>query len=350
MAELPEETLAGRLAERRLARFVGRQAELELFDRAVSGADSFAVLYMHGPGGVGKTSLLAAFARMVETAGHVSIQVDGHRVMPSVDGFLDAVRRFLPVDERGVVEAPDDRRLVLLVDGYEDLGDIDDWMRTTFIPGLPSSSLVSLAARTPPRSDWRADPAWEEMLRVVSLRNLPTADCAAYLDRRGVEPSFLESFVEASHGHPLALALLCDLYDEGTDLGPDPVTVDIVGVLLGRFIESVPDRAHRRALEACAIARVTTASLLRFIGDSDAAQKHTCRAWTRQPTWELRGRVFRDGVPELRARKGAPRRGARGGCRRFSRSGGPPGVGAGCGRPAPCLDSEKRAARWFGCE
>ncbi len=289
MAELPDETLADRLAERRNARFVGRKAELELFDRAVSGADSFAVLYLHGPGGVGKTFLLAAFARMVAGSGQVTIQVDGHRVMPTIDGFLDAGRRFVPIDERGVVEVPKDGRLVWLIDGYDGLGDIDDWMRTAFLPGLPSSSLVVLAGRTPPGSDWRADPAWGEMLRVVSLRNLPVADCAAYLDRRGVEQSLLDSFVAASHGHPLALALLCDLYDEGSDIGPDPVNTDIVRVLLARFIESVPDRVHRRALESCAIARVTTTSLLRSIGDSDSAEE--LFEW-------LHGLSFIESVPE----------------------------------------------------
>ncbi len=40
-------------------RFVGRQAELELVAAALAAeTPAFAVLYLHGPGGIGKTSLL----------------------------------------------------------------------------------------------------------------------------------------------------------------------------------------------------------------------------------------------------------------------------------------------------
>src|SRR3712207_8931679 len=52
--------LADRVAAVRHQRFVGRTAELDLF-RTVLLADQspFAVLHIHGPGGVGKTALLA---------------------------------------------------------------------------------------------------------------------------------------------------------------------------------------------------------------------------------------------------------------------------------------------------
>ena len=51
------------LVSRRRQRFVGRAAEIELF-RACLDAESpaFAVLFVHGPGGIGKSSLLDAFA------------------------------------------------------------------------------------------------------------------------------------------------------------------------------------------------------------------------------------------------------------------------------------------------
>ena len=65
------------------------------------------------------------------------------------------------------------------------------------------------------------------------------------------------------------------------------------------------------------MAFVTQPSVSTGRAQNNHALRHTCRAWTRQLAWGLRGWVFRDGVPELRARKAAPRRGARGGVAGF---------------------------------
>jgi hypothetical protein len=53
--------LADRLAVARRRRFVGRAAELALFASAGRPRAPFALLYVHGPGGVGKTVLLGEF-------------------------------------------------------------------------------------------------------------------------------------------------------------------------------------------------------------------------------------------------------------------------------------------------
>ena len=55
--------LAGRLSRERQRRFVGRLAERDLFRSAVTADElPFNVLYVYGPGGVGKTALLREFA------------------------------------------------------------------------------------------------------------------------------------------------------------------------------------------------------------------------------------------------------------------------------------------------
>lgn len=51
--------IADRLVAARRGRFVGRSDELELFCSALQTAEPpFAVLYVYGPGGIGKTTLL----------------------------------------------------------------------------------------------------------------------------------------------------------------------------------------------------------------------------------------------------------------------------------------------------
>ena len=59
----PRGSLGDVLAARRRARFVGRSAEIELFGVPSSPRDRpFSVMYLHGPGGVGKTRVCSRFS------------------------------------------------------------------------------------------------------------------------------------------------------------------------------------------------------------------------------------------------------------------------------------------------
>jgi hypothetical protein len=64
----------------------------------------------------------------------------------------------------------------------------------------------------------------------------------------------------------------CLRWAEGaTCLDPRSSITSLVGVLLRRFVDTVPSGPQRRALEVCALARVTTESLLRAaLGDERA--------------------------------------------------------------------------------
>ena len=178
---------------------------------------------------------------------------------------------------------------MVLVDTYERLAPLDDWLRTRFLPRLPANALTVIAGRSAPSSAWRADPAWRELLRVVSLRNLSPEDSRHYLRVCGVDPARHEELVEQSHGHPLGLSLLADVAVRGGDSAADPLTPDLVGTLLRRFVEITPSAHHRRALEVCALARLTNESLLHDVLESD--DTHEIFAW-------LRGLSFVESGPE----------------------------------------------------
>jgi hypothetical protein len=137
-----------------------------------------------------------------------------------------------------------------------------------------------IAGRKPPGSAWRADPAWRELLRVVSLRNLSPEDSRQYLHGCGVDPARHDQLVELAHGHPLGLSLLTDVVVRGGEAAADPLTPDLVGTLLRQFVEVAPSGLHRRALEVCALARVTTEALLREVLRLEDA--HELFAWLRE--------------------------------------------------------------------
>ena len=275
-------TLGDLLAARRRRRFVGRTSEVELFQLALETPDPpFLLLHIHGPPGIGKTSLLDVLAGLAADAGARVVRLDGRDLVPSPPAVLQALGVLeVPEGEGAIAGLSDSGRLVVLFDTYERLSPLDDWVRTRLLPRLPATALTVVAGRTPPDSAWRADPAWRELLRVVSLRNLSPEESRQYLQVCGVDPDRQEQLVELAHGHPLGLSLLADVVVRGGEAVADPLTPDLVGTLLQRFVEIVPSGLHRRALEVCAPARVTTEALLReVLGLEDA---HELFTWLRE--------------------------------------------------------------------
>ena len=280
MSDQPS-TLARRLRGARRRRFVGRDGELELFRAGleVPAGPDWAVLWIHGPGGVGKTALLGVLEEDAETAGVPAWRLDLRAVELSPAGFWSALAPLLGADDPEAALAAPGRR-VLLLDTYETAAGFDAWIREQFVPGLGEDTLVVIAGREPPGRGWREDPGWRELLRTLSLRNLPPGDARALLAAAGIGDDLHDRVLELTHGHPLALSLLVDVLAQREGAPPELAAApDVVGELLARFVADVPSRRHRAALEACAHTRVTTEGLLRVaLGGDDAGELF---AWLR---------------------------------------------------------------------
>ncbi|MBV9791869.1 MAG: ATP-binding protein [Chloroflexi bacterium] len=276
--------LADRLSAARHDRFVGRADELAVF-RAALIADElpFCLLHVYGPGGVGKTTLLQQFARFCQQAMIPVIALDGRSIDPSPDGFLHALRLALNLD---LSETPltalaaHPARQVLLIDTYEKLAPLDAWLRDHFLPNLPEQALIVLADRRPPALAWRTDPGWQALIRVLPLRNLSPDESQRYLTQRAVPFEQQRAVLNFTHGHPLALSLVADVFAQRQDIRFQPATApDVIKTLLEHFVQKVPGPAHRTALEACALVHLMTEALLcEMLGTPDA---HELFDWLR---------------------------------------------------------------------
>src|SRR3990172_1874522 len=88
--------MADRLSAARHQLFVGRAGEREFFRSALAAAEwPFQLLFVFGPGGVGKTALLLEMASQCAEADAPVTYVDARNVEPSPDSFLNALRRAL---------------------------------------------------------------------------------------------------------------------------------------------------------------------------------------------------------------------------------------------------------------
>jgi hypothetical protein len=153
-------------------------------------------------------------------------------------------------------------------------------MRDVFLPQLPANVLTVSAGRQPPSIAWRTDPGWQSMMRILPLRNLSPAESRSYLQRRRVPDEQHEAVLNFTHGHALALSLVADVLDQqpGTTFRPE-IAPDVIKTLLGQLLHQVPSPAHRAALEACALVRLTTESLLEEL--LDTTDTHELFEWLR---------------------------------------------------------------------
>jgi Transcriptional regulatory protein, C terminal len=266
--------IADRLASARRRRFVGRQPEIALFRSALRSEEpAFVALHVTGAGGVGKTTLLQEYALVADEAGRQVVRIDGRNIEASPVGFLLALSHAIGADgcDLAAILERWPAGGVLLVDTYELLAPLDEWLRDTLLPQLPARSLVVIAGRHEPGTAWRANVDWAGLTRIQSLGNLDPDESRDYLTRCGLPAEQHGEALAFTRGHPLALSLTADVLTRGARLASSPLETEpeIVHLLIEKFVQDVPSREHRLALHACVTARALTEPLLAAALDRD---------------------------------------------------------------------------------
>ncbi len=263
-------SLMQRLSAERNRRFVGRLPELELFQDAIASPElPFHILHVFGPGGVGKTTLMQQFLRICEQSKIATIYVEARNIEAVPESFISTLRSLMGLNETDSpldVLAAKQKRNVILIDTYEAISQLDEWLREAFLPNISINTLVVFAGRNPPSYPWRSDPGWQALIHVLPLQNLTSQESQTYLTSRNIPAKQHQAILDFTHGHPLALSLVADVFAQAQEFSLQAESApDVVKTLLERFVQAVPTPLHRMALQACAVVRLTTEALLNQI-------------------------------------------------------------------------------------
>jgi hypothetical protein len=268
-------TLAERLAARDEQRFVGREHELAFFDSLFVDDPPAQVVLVHGPGGIGKSTLLREVARRGVQRGWTAQIIEGRDLAP-VPGEIESALG-------DVTDAP---RPLILFDTYERMAAADGWLRTRLLPSLPARALVVLAGRTAPEPGW-FEGGWERLAVELTLEPMPADAALSLVKAHGLDDGDLaQQLIAWADGSPLALALAADAVQrDGTPWTPERIHEhpNLVQAILHRIARTELDGGNLDVAAVAAIARVCDEAMLRdVLPEVDHAAAYT---WLRERTF-----------------------------------------------------------------
>lgn len=257
--------LGSQLDQLREAGFAGRQREREIFEDLLLLDTLSRIFLVHGPGGVGKTSLLNAFGRRARAEGWTAVELSA-RELPA--GPLDDTERALK--ERASSLLPGGG--VLILDDFEALAPWESWLRERFLTGLPENVRMVIGGRWTPQDEWRTDPGWQNLTVVRELEDFSTSETWDFLSRRPAGADRAAEVHAFTQGHPLAVALAAELVETepGATLDWEHYP-DLVHGLVARHLRSLEGSPQQTILHAAALPpSLDTPMLQAMVPESDA--------------------------------------------------------------------------------
>ncbi len=285
----PRGAVSDRLAAAAAAALVGRADESARLT-ALLAPHGPAVVFVHGPGGIGKTTLVTGtLARLPLDC----VWLDGGRTEPTVPGALAALGTALGGPAPPSAAAAADRVAdagvdVLVIDGFERLNLLDAWIRNELAAALPAAVTTVLVGRRGPNQAWVTAPGWRRLLGELVVGPLAAGDVDGLMAVHGIRGDDAVRVRAFARGHPLAVVVAGEALarSPGLTLGPG-APADVVEELFAVMLDDLGPRERSLAEAASVLRRVTLPLLAAVLDEPDVE-----RAWR-----ALRGLPFTTTTP-----------------------------------------------------
>jgi len=282
-----EECIAAKIEQMERHYMVGRENEIRFFlqQLAMSG-QSKRVLNIYGTGGVGKSYLLDEFRGLAANAKAVFLLMDSRGFSHTPNDFCTELLRMLgyPAEKLGRIAEPqtllelchgvlrekaDNTKLVLALDTFEEMNDMENWLREVFLPRLHSDILIVVAGRFPLQGLWLSSPAWRHWIHRMPIGDLDFFSVKQYLDRSGIseEPMIRQIWMK-TRGHPLTLSLIVSTTMvqnvQGLAIADG---IEVFEHVVRTWLTEVPNDELRELVETAAVLRHFNQELLSCVLD-----------------------------------------------------------------------------------
>lgn len=282
-----EERIAVQIDQLERHYLVGRDIEIQYFlHQLIDGGQQGRILNLYGTGGVGKSYLIDEFRRLAVNANAVFLLLDSRGFSHTPQDFCTQLLRILgyPMEKLQQIAEPQalleichdilrekaaNQKLVLALDTFEDMGDMEYWLREAFLPQLHPKILLIIAGRFPLQGIWLSSPAWRQWIHRMPIGDLDYISVKHYLERSGIsqEPMIKQIWLKTK-GHPLSLSLIVSttmLQDiQGLALVDE---IEVFEHILSIWLKEVPDDNLRELVETVAVLRHFNQELLSDVLD-----------------------------------------------------------------------------------
>jgi tetratricopeptide (TPR) repeat protein len=193
----------------------------------------------------------------------------GFLTKPDIELLLDPAKKLTADFLADLQKAADRRRIVLMLDTFEQMTALEDWAREV-AQQLPANVLLVIAGRALPNWD-RAWPGWMANAQVEELKPMTEEVMRELIQRyyatmRGGQPNpaQVEAIIRFARGLPMVVTSAVQLWVKYGVEDFQAVKPEIVANLVDRLMEGVP-KAMVPALESAAAVRWFDQPILRAV-------------------------------------------------------------------------------------
>lgn len=188
-----------------------------------------------------------------------------------VDYYLNPIKLLTQHFLTDIAQIAEKKRVVLMLDTYEQIGTLDEWVRE-WVRTMHPNILIVIATRSFRGDEWeRAWPGWMMQVQFEELKPMPEEHLQTLVTRyyhtiRGEQPdpTQVEAVVNFARGLPLIATTAARLWATYGKTDFQAIKAQVVADLVDRLLEAVPNHIER-LIEAAAILRWFDQSVLEAV-------------------------------------------------------------------------------------